>query len=150
MCCSEITTSKSFARLIIQVAFSWIVKVQHIRRFLYRYTKGLITILRTMTAVAKPAINLTACHFTGFTDVQALNADLVIDVGIVFPLHNFANMKSLNTVIVHIALLGAMILWMWGSYVYSCFFFVFFFVSQLRRLGSNFIVSGTSVHQCAM
>lgn len=84
------------------MAFSWIVTVQmqaH-RRFLYTYTMGVITILGTINAALKPALNIKACHFTGFTDVQAPNAAPVIDMGIVFMLHNFANMKSLNTIIV--------------------------------------------------
>lgn len=84
-----------------------------------------ITILGNITAALKPALNITACHFTGFTDVQALNVALVIDVGIVFLLHNFAKMKSLNTVIVLNALVGAIILRMCCRYVYWHFSFFF-------------------------
>lgn len=58
---------------------------------------GVIAILN-VSATLRPVLNKTACHFTGFTDVQPLNVAPVIDVGIVFLLHRFANMKSLNTV----------------------------------------------------
>lgn len=50
-------------------------------------TMRIITIVGTITA----ALNRAAYHFT---DVQALNAAQVIDVGLVFLLHNFANMKG--------------------------------------------------------
>lgn len=113
------------------MAFSWSVTIQlraH-RCFLYSYTTRVITILETITAALKPALHITACHFTGSTDAPALNTALVIDVGIVFLLHNFANMKSLNTVIVLNALVGAIISWMSGRYVHWGFFFV---LSQLR------------------
>lgn len=109
------------------------------RCFLYSYTMRVITILGTITAALKAALNITACHFADFADVQALNAALVIDMGIVFLLHNFANMKSLNTVIVLNALVGAIILRMWGRCVRLV-------LSQLRWLGSNFIVSGARQH----
>ena len=76
---------------------------------------GVITIRGTITAVPKPALNKTACHFTGFTDVQGLNGAPVIAVGIVFLLQEFENIKSLNTVIVLNALMRAVILCMWGQ-----------------------------------
>lgn len=99
------------------------------RRCLYTYTMSVITILGTITAALKPALNLTACHFTGFTDVQALNVAVVIDRGIVFLLDNFANMTSLNTVIVLDVLVGAIIL---RLCIGVLFFFFFWVPSQLR------------------
>lgn len=62
------------------------VQLEAHRCFLYTCTIGIITILGTITAVLKLAL----------PDVQALNSPLVTDMGIVFLLHNFANMMSLN------------------------------------------------------
>lgn len=83
---------------------------------------GVIAILN-VSATLRPVLNKTACHFTGFTDVQPLNVAPVIDVGIVFLLHRFANMKSLNTVIVLNAIEGAIISRMSGRCAGFCFFF---------------------------
>lgn len=58
------------------------VQLEAHRCFLYTCTMRIITILGTITAVLKLAL----------PDVQAL----VTDMGIVFLLHNFANMMSLN------------------------------------------------------
>lgn len=134
MCRCKMTTSKLFAWLITEVAFSWVITVQlqaH-RRFLYTYTMGVIAILN-VSATLRPVLNKTACHFTGFTDVQPLNVAPVIDVGIVFLLHRFANMKSLNTVIVLNAIEGAIISRMSGRYVHVQVF-GFFFASVLDEV----------------
>lgn len=55
-----------------------------------------ITVLGTVTAALKPALNTTACHFTGFTDVPALNAARVIDVGIVFSMTQFCKYEIIK------------------------------------------------------
>lgn len=93
---------------------------------------GVIAILN-VSATLRPVLNKTACHFTGFTDVQPLNVAPVIDVGIVFLLHRFANMKSLNTVIVLNAIEGAIISRMSGRYVHVQVF-GFFFASVLDEV----------------
>jgi len=68
-----------------------------------------ITILGSLTAALEPARNITASHFRGFPDVHTATAAQVIDVGIVCLLHNFANLKPLNIVIVPNVLAGAVI-----------------------------------------
>lgn len=42
---------------------------------------GVIAILGNISAALRPVLNKTACHVTGFTDVQPPNVALVIDAG---------------------------------------------------------------------